>query len=849
MGTLHSWSIKVYGNFYQGHGSEITTKAISLPFIANKEYTQNTSVEDTYPEATGDNPPYTYRFVRGTLPDGLSFDPDTRVLSGTPTTVGRKTAQYLAEDASGDIARRTFFITITAGPPTFSGATVPEQIWTEGVRIPTLRFPNATGGNGTLTYFLSPAQPVGISRQDNRLFGTPTEPQRRSLYTWTVRDKDNDEDIIEFYITVRENVPTFGGQTIPQQNYIVGRTIQRLVFPRATGEEPLTYNLEGGPTNLPGGLNLVSNPTSIIGTPTTTADINYRWTVTDKDGDKTELPFRMKIRSASEVPDFGSETVEDQVWGNGRAVTLTLPQATGGNGTLNYSLSGVIPNGLTFNQNTRTLSGTLNIVDTSILPVTGTYTWKVTDSDSDDDGDSDSITFSITIETDSEPSFGGQTIPNQTYIERTTFGLPVTLPEAVTNTGNGTLIYSLNRSLPSGLSFDPATRVISGTPTHRQPIFSTYTYRVRDNDGDTANLSFRLQIIGNTRPSFHNTITDKVYYTFTAVTETLPEAAQNNNPPSTYSLTPALPDGLIFTPATREITGTPTAAMSETDYTYTVADLNGDTDELTFSITVLAVADTEPTFGSETIDNKVYINYGEAVTETLPEATSGNAPLTYSLKRDHFGSFTTALFKGLTFTANTRELSGTPNLDIHPSLFPVTATHTYKVRDNDGDTAEIMFSITIEEDSEPDFSGVTIPDRVYTGRTIELPEAAGGNLPVTYSITPDLPAGLRFNEVTREISGTPRSASTRTYTYTVTDSNGDTDDATFMLSVEVTSTPGPTPPRGPRTSGTDSGGGGGGCAVSEQSSVDEDILGVMTCLILIPVSVTIRRKRRAQVKT
>ncbi len=247
-----------------------------------------------------------------------------------------------------------------------------------------------------------------------------------------------------------------------------------------------------------------------------------------------------------------------------------------------------------------------------------------------------------------------------------------------------------------------------------------------------------------------------------------------------------------------------------------------------------------PTFGSETIDNKVYIN-GEAVNETLPEATSGNAPLTYSLSA--------GLPSGVIFTANTRELSGTIKMS-HTSLLPLTFPFTYKVTDNDGDTAEITFSITVEEDSEPDFSGVRIPDRVYTGRTIELPEAAGGNLPVTYSITPDLPAGLRFNEVTRVISGTPRSASSAaSYTYTATDRNGNTDTLDFMLSVEVPSTPGPTPPRGPRTSGSDSGGGGGGCAVSDQSSVDEDILGVMTCLILIPVSVVIRRKRRYQIKT
>ncbi len=483
------------------------------------------------------------------LPAGLSRS--FRTISGTPTAPKQETTYRWFASIIGDNDEITFNITVKE-PPTFSGATVPEQIWTEGVRIPTLRFPNATGGNGTLTYFLSPAQPVGISRQDNRLFGTPTEPQRRSLYTWTVRDEDNDEDIIEFYITVR-----------------------------------------------------------------------------DKD----------------DVPSFGSETVEDQSYVNGSSVTLTLPQATGGNGTLNYSITPALPSGLNFNSNTREITGTPDTPTSR-----RTYTYKVTDSDSDtDDGDSDSITFSITIEANQEPSFGGQSILYKTLVSGTTLLLPFRMRAATG--GNGGLTYSLTPSLPTGLEFDPATRNVSGIPT---------------------------------------------------------------------------------------------TASSNREYTYTVTDDDGDSDERTFNITVRpAEPNTEPTFGSETIDNKVYIN-GEAVNETLPEATSGNAPLTYSLTNT--GDTQLTLHKGLDYT-----------------------------------------------------------DRV--------------------------------------ISGTPRSASTGTYTYTATDRNGNTDTLDFMLSVEVPSAPGPTTRR-PGTSGTESGGGGGGCAVSDQSSTAPDILGAVACLILIPVSVAIRRKRR-----
>jgi len=318
-------------------------------------------------------------------------------------------------------------------------------------------------------------------------------------------------------------------------------------------------------------------------------------------------------------------------------------------------------------------------------------------------------------------------------------------------------------------------------------------------------------------PDFSDTNTDKEYFTSTAVTERLPEVTGGNTP-LRYRLTPDLPAGLTFNTVTRVISGTPTTAMSNTAYMYTVEDKNRDTDELTFSITVRE-PDIVPTFGGETVTERKYI-IGKTVTETLPVAAGGNTPLRYRL--------TPALPAGLTFNAATRVISGTPT-----TATPET-TYTYTVNDNDGDTAEVMLEITVETDSMPDFDSTTIPTQVYTaGSSFTLPAAAGGNTPLRYSITPPLPDGLRFNSNTRVITGTPAKASSGTYTYTVTDRNGDTDEVNFMLNVEDP----------PATAG------GGGCAISDQNDVVSDLLAVIACLMLIPVAVVIRRNRRSQIKT
>ena len=54
----------------------------------------------------------------------------------------------------------------------------------------------------------------------------------------------------------------------------------------------------------------------------------------------------------------------------------------------------------------------------------------------------------------------------------------VVLPEA---TGDGDLTYSVSANLPAGLSFDAATRTISGTPTAAGDTTIVYTVV----DGDT----------------------------------------------------------------------------------------------------------------------------------------------------------------------------------------------------------------------------------------------------------------------------------------------------------------------------------------------------------------------------
>lgn len=102
-------------------------------------------------------------------------------------------------------------------------------------------------------------------------------------------------------------------------------------------------------------------------------------------------------------------------------------------------------------------------------------------------------------------------------------------------------------------------------------------------------------IIPNRAPDFGaNTIANITATAGTAITSvTLPAAVDPDAGDSlTYSISPALPAGLTFNAANRMLSGTPSAMMAQTTYTYTATDGDSATDTIMFMITVNAAPTT-----------------------------------------------------------------------------------------------------------------------------------------------------------------------------------------------------------------------------------------------------------------
>ena len=392
---------------------------------------------------------------------------------------------------------------------------------------------------------------------------------------------------------------------------------------------------------------------------------------------------------ADTAPSFeGTATIADQTYTVGQAIAdLLLPAASGGNGTLTYTLDGSVP-GLTFDMATSSLGGT---------PTTaGTYDveYRVEDADANTAAsDADVLTFTITVqepEPDTAPSFTG-TVADQSYTVGEAIA-PLTLPAA--SGGEGPLSYSLRPPVP-GLTFDPVTRMLGGTPT----TAGTYDveYRVEDADANTAasdadSLTFTITVQEpepDTAPSFTGTVADQSYTVGEAIAPLTLSAASGGEGPLSYSLRPPVP-GLTFDPVTRMLGGTPTTAGTyDVEYRVEDADANtaaSDADSLTFTITVQEPEpDTAPSFTGTVADQSYTV--GEAIAPlTLSAASGGEGPLSYSLRPP---------VPGLTFDPVTRMLGGTPTT-------AGTYDVEYRVEDADANTAasdadSLTFTITVQE--------------------------------------------------------------------------------------------------------------------------------------------------------
>ncbi|MDE2691322.1 MAG: cadherin domain-containing protein [Acidobacteriota bacterium] len=242
--------------------------------------------------------------------------------------------------------------------------------------------PAASGGNGALTYTLEPL-PAGLEFDDSsrRLHGTPTAAGRFTV-TYSATDIDGDVASLEFLIRVFDNRPP----TADAGEDLETDPGERVELDGTGSSDPDGDELSYAWLQTEGETVTLEQPLSAR--PAFTAPVQpgmLTFSLTVKDGMATSEPDEVAVRVRDLAPTFGGATVQALTLVQGRAIDpVELPEATGGNGALTYSLTSSPMGlaGLDFDLPTRTLSGTPT--------ATGawTFTYRVEDADNHR-GDSD----------------------------------------------------------------------------------------------------------------------------------------------------------------------------------------------------------------------------------------------------------------------------------------------------------------------------------------------------------------------------------------------------------------------------------------------------------------------------
>ena len=181
-----------------------TTVTASLPEAARRAFEVTVS-ESSPAVALGGNA--TLAFAAGAT---ASTGAVTLSAVDDDVHTGNRTATVAGALSDGAPAQAPAPVALTVaddeedGAPDFGGAAVPDQAWAKDAAIAALTLPAADGGDGEVTYGLSPALPTGLSFDPagRRISGTPSARQAPTLYTYTATDADGDPDSLTFRIAV-----------------------------------------------------------------------------------------------------------------------------------------------------------------------------------------------------------------------------------------------------------------------------------------------------------------------------------------------------------------------------------------------------------------------------------------------------------------------------------------------------------------------------------------------------------------------------------------------------------------------------------------------------------------------
>ena len=473
--------------------------------------------------------------------------------------------------------------------------------------------------------------------------------------------------------------------TTSLKNATVGKNYS--VTLKAEGRKPIRWSS----TTLPEGLSLSSSG-KLSGKAEASGTYAITFTAANSDGsrsktlslDVSDVAPKIKVSSKSGIVN--------------EAYTLQF-SLSAGTGAITWSLTGDLPDGLSFDAENAVISG----------EPTQTWSKNITVTAENSAGKA-TKTLKLTIRA-VKPSIKTKALDSGTISEDYTASFDITGTTPITLTVTG---------LPSGLTYSADTGQIIGTPTK----YGKYNVKLKaENAGGKASKSYKLVIYAP--PS----ISAVTLGTATAGKSYSKKFKAEGSTPITWSVEDGtLPDGMTLNAKTGILKGKP-ALDGSYDITIIATNSSG-SDSMDVNLNVKAVA-------PKLSGNLKKGTAGKAYSSTL--RVKGTAPITWTVSGDlpdgiefsdgTFSGMTEKYFKGnivVTVTHGTLSDSGTYTIEMK-SVAPKITTKTLA-----SGTVGTAYSETLEATGTPD---------------------------ITWSWS-GYPSGLTLNSTTGEIAGTPTKAGT-----------------------------------------------------------------------------------------